>query len=108
VLIRANNHQLWQLPWNQWDLLERYSFAEIGLSTLEYERPPRVGTASCQNQLRILAILGNSEGIKVEEDRKQLENLSGCSHNLSGGTATPGVKRPALGAILGYSIFRGS
>jgi CHASE2 domain-containing sensor protein len=79
VLIRANNHQLWQLPWNQWELLERYSFAEIGLSSLEYERPPRVGTASCQNQLRILAILGNSEGIKVEEDRKQLESLPGAA-----------------------------
>jgi CHASE2 domain-containing sensor protein len=79
VLIRANNHQLWQLPWNQWDLLERYSFAEIGLSTLEYERPPRVGIPSCQNQVRILAILGNSEGIKVEEDRKQLENLPGAA-----------------------------
>jgi CHASE2 domain-containing sensor protein len=79
VLIRANNHQLWQLPWQQWDLLERYSFAEIGLSTLEYERPPRVETASRHKQVRILAILGNSEGIKVEEDRKQLESLPGAA-----------------------------
>ncbi len=75
VLIRADNHQLWQLPWHQWDLLERYSFAEIGLCPLEYERPPRLQTPPQRDTLRILAILGNSEGIQVEQDRQQLENV---------------------------------
>jgi len=75
VMIRADNQQLWQLPWQQWDLLERYSFAEIELSSLEYERPPKVQQSSQKNQIKILAILGNSEGIKLEEDRKKLENL---------------------------------
>jgi CHASE2 domain-containing sensor protein len=79
VIIRAENRQIWQLPWHQWELLERYSFAEIGLSTLEYERPPRVETPTHREQLRILAILGNSNGIKVEEDRKRLENLPGAA-----------------------------
>ncbi len=78
VLIRTDSHQLWQLPWHQWDLLELYSQAEIGLSSLEYERPPRVETPSYRNQVRILAILGNSEGIKVERDQQQLENLPGA------------------------------
>ena len=75
VMIRADNHQLWQLPWQQWDLLELYSFAEIELSSLEYERPPKVQQPSQKDQLKILAIFGNSEGIKLEEDRKRLENL---------------------------------
>jgi CHASE2 domain-containing sensor protein len=75
VIIRADNHQVWQIPWSQWDLLQRYSFAEIGLSTLEYEKPPKVQDTSQKDQIKILAILGNSEGIKVEEDRKRLENL---------------------------------
>jgi CHASE2 domain-containing sensor protein len=79
VLIRAENQQIWQIPWHQWDLLERYSFAEIGLSTLQYERPPKIQTPSHKDQFRILAILGNSEGIQVEEDRKQLENLPGAA-----------------------------
>ena len=78
VLIRTDSHQLWQLPWHQWDLLELYSQAEMGLSSLEYERPPRVETPSYRNQVRILAILGNSEGIKVERDQQQLENLPGA------------------------------
>ncbi|MFB8792150.1 MAG: CHASE2 domain-containing protein [Potamolinea sp.] len=75
VMIRADNQQLWQLPWQQWDLLELYSFAEIELSSLEYERPPKVQESSQKDQIKILAILGHSEGIKVEEDRKRLENL---------------------------------
>ena len=79
VIICAENHQVWQLPWHQWDLLERYTQAEIGLSTLEYEQPPKVETLPHQDQLRILAILGNSEGIQVEDDRQRLENLPGAA-----------------------------
>ncbi|MBD2129711.1 CHASE2 domain-containing protein [Microcoleus sp. ZQ-A2] len=75
VLIRADNQQLWQLPWHQWDLLERYSFAEIGLSSLECEAPPRRETPPDRSQVKILAILGNSQGIQVEQDRQRLENL---------------------------------
>jgi CHASE2 domain-containing sensor protein len=75
VLIRADNQQLWQLPWHQWDLLERYSFAEIGLSSLECEAPPRRETPRDRVQVKILAILGNSQGIQVEQDRQRLENL---------------------------------
>jgi CHASE2 domain-containing sensor protein len=75
VIIRADNHQVWQLPWSQWDLLQRYSFAEIGLSNLEYEKPQQNQHSSQTDKIRILAIFGNSEGIKLEEDRKKLENL---------------------------------
>ena len=78
VIIRADNHQIWQLPWHQWDLLERYSFAEIGFSALEYDRPPKLETPPCRDKLRILAILGNSEGIKINEDQQRLENLPGA------------------------------
>lgn len=78
VILRTDNYQLWQLPWQQWDLLERYSKAEIGLSTLEYERPPRIEIPTHRNQIKILAILGNSKGIQVEEDRKQLLTLPGA------------------------------
>src|SRR5919199_594790 len=79
LLIRADNQQLWQLPWHQWELLQRYSFVEIGLSCLEYERPPRVEMPPHRDKVKILAILGNSEGIKVEEDRQRLENLSSAA-----------------------------
>nr|WP_242046889.1 CHASE2 domain-containing protein [Fischerella sp. FACHB-380] len=75
LIIRAENYQLWQLPWQEWDLLERYSQVEIGLSTLESEFSPKAEKSPIRNQLKILAILGNSEGIQVEQDRQQLLNL---------------------------------
>ena len=79
VMIRANNLQLWQLPWHEWDLLKRYSHAEIGFSALVYKLPPKPETPSCQEKVRILAILGNSKGLQVEEDRKQLKILRGAA-----------------------------
>ncbi|NMF63039.1 transmembrane sensor domain-containing protein [Brasilonema octagenarum UFV-E1] len=76
VLICTEHQQVWQLPWHHWDLLERYKFAEIGLATLEYA--PQEQKSIHENKVRILGILGNSEGIKVEEDKQQLENLPGA------------------------------
>ncbi|NJM72072.1 MAG: CHASE2 domain-containing protein [Scytonema sp. RU_4_4] len=80
VLICTEDQQVWQLPWHQWDLLERYKSAEIGLATLEYARQEQKSV--CGNQVRILALLGNSEGIKVEEDKQQLENLPGAQTTI--------------------------
>ncbi|PSB41691.1 transmembrane sensor domain-containing protein [Cyanosarcina cf. burmensis CCALA 770] len=76
VLIRTRDRQIWQLPWQQWDLLQRYNLAEIGVSTLDYEPPPKMPVR--HNKVRILAILGNSEGIQVDRDKQQLENLPGA------------------------------
>lgn len=79
VLICTNNYSIWQLPWHQWDLLEHYNFAEIGLSNLEYERPPKLPSPPQRNSIKILAILGDRKGIEIEEDRRHLENLPGAT-----------------------------
>ncbi len=73
VLIRTENLQLRQLPWYCWDLLELYPLAEVALSALDIESPPQKPIP--RHKVRILAILGNSEGIDVEKDRQLLENL---------------------------------
>jgi len=75
VIICTKSRQLQKLPWHRWDLLEDYPQAEMALSPSEWEAPTIVKTSTKQNQVRILAILGNSEGIDVEEDRQLLENL---------------------------------
>ncbi|MEB3181996.1 MAG: CHASE2 domain-containing protein [Nostocaceae cyanobacterium] len=72
VLIRSNNSEVWQLPWHEWDFLSDYKNAEIGVSTLEYDR---VLTPPDGDKVRILAILGNSEGINLQEDKQLLEDL---------------------------------
>jgi CHASE2 domain-containing sensor protein len=76
ILIETNNLELWQLPWHKWDLFEHYPKAEVALSKLEYQRPIRLGINNTNIQVRILAILGDSEGIDLSKDRFDLEQLS--------------------------------
>lgn len=79
VLIRTNNEALQKLPWQLWELIEKYPEAGVALSPAEYERPSDnnrpLGRNQVKNKIKILAILGHSKGIKVDEDRKILEKL---------------------------------
>ena len=72
LIIQTKNPQLRRLPWYQWDLFERYSKAEVAVSSPEYDRQ---GTISVGAKVKILAILGNSQGINVEGDRQFLASL---------------------------------
>lgn len=72
VLIRTCDPQLQKLPWHLWDWVES-RLAEVAFSTPEYHN---ISTQSSPNiQVRILAILGHSEGINIEQDRQLLESL---------------------------------
>jgi CHASE2 domain-containing sensor protein len=73
VVLQSENTFLQRLPWHLWDLLERYRQAEIALSLPTYERVTRA--AITKDRLKILAILGNSQGIDVQTDRMLLEQL---------------------------------
>jgi len=73
-VIRTEDPRLHKLPWQEWDLIqERYPKAEVALSSTRrtYNTPPLRGN----HQVKILAILGHSQGINVEEDRQMLESL---------------------------------
>jgi CHASE2 domain-containing sensor protein len=74
VIICTNNPYLRKLPWHLWDLVERYPLAELALTTPEYE-PPKALEKITHSRVKILAILGNSEGIDIQQDRQLLENL---------------------------------
>ncbi len=75
VLIRTENQQLQKLPWHLWDLFERYPKAEVALSGTKFERIKKSHTPNLKSKVRILAILGHSEGINTEADRQLLENF---------------------------------
>lgn len=72
VILQTDDYQVQKLPWHLWDLVERYPRAEIALSapTYEYIARPTPATA-----IRILAILGNSDGIDTQTDRALLDQL---------------------------------
>jgi WD40 repeat protein len=75
VLIRTSSQQLRQIPWHLWDLVEEYPNAELALSATDYQKPITAKTPTKRDQVKILAILGNSTGIDVETDRKLLNSL---------------------------------
>ncbi|NER34992.1 MAG: tetratricopeptide repeat protein [Oscillatoria sp. SIO1A7] len=73
LLIRTDNKDLQKLPWQEWDFFSSYPKAEFAFSPLESERPPEVKPKA---KVKILAILGHSEGINTEADREELEKLA--------------------------------
>jgi hypothetical protein len=74
-LIRTEDKQLHKLPWQEWDFFERYPKAEIALSATEFEPSKKSQVATLKEKVRILAILGNSNGIDIDVDRRKLEAL---------------------------------
>lgn len=77
VILATEDEQVKRLPWHLWDFFEDYQSSVVGISAAEIERVkplPKNPTV----KLRILAIIGNSEGIDVEKDRAILEQLPGA------------------------------
>ncbi len=80
VLISTESMQLKKLPWHLWDLVDRdYPKAEVTLSAYNSEQISIPQTSICGKKVKILAILGNSDGIDVRQDRQLLENLSNAN-----------------------------
>jgi len=77
LIIQTSNIQLRQLPWHLWDILDRYPKAEISVSAPKFKQSSSP-KAAAKNQINILAILGNDEGINIEEDRNFLYSIPGA------------------------------
>ncbi|MGK7904231.1 MAG: pentapeptide repeat-containing protein [Hormoscilla sp.] len=75
VIIQASDMGQRRLPWQLWDLFTEYRQAEIALSTPEYDISETPAREILRSKVRILAILGSSEGINIQKDRELLEQL---------------------------------
>jgi CHASE2 domain-containing sensor protein len=73
VIIVAENRSLLRFPWHLWQFFEDYPRAELALSLPEYTRS--IQTNQPNEKIKILAILGNSQGINVTQDQRLLEQL---------------------------------
>ncbi|UBF25573.1 CHAT domain-containing protein [Kovacikia minuta CCNUW1] len=73
VIIETEDDQLRRLPWHLWEILERYPKAEVALSVPTYGRIHR--SFRFGEKVKVLAILGNSEGIDVQMDEYALKRL---------------------------------
>ncbi|MBW4422829.1 MAG: CHASE2 domain-containing protein [Myxacorys californica WJT36-NPBG1] len=75
IAIVANDPQVLQLPWCLWDFLTDYPNAEIALSLPTFTRSLQTPIPNRRKTVRILSILGNSQGIDVDHDRALLQTL---------------------------------
>ena len=74
LIIETENEELRRFPWHLWHFFEDYPFVEVALSRAEYGRIHR-SSLPPTGKVRILAILGNSQGIDIEKDRAILQQL---------------------------------
>lgn len=74
VIITAENCPLLRFPWHLWQFFVDYPRAELGLSLPEYTRSVKTATTP-ESTIRILAILGNAQGINIAKDQHLLEQL---------------------------------
>ena len=75
-IICTDEPELQHLPWVLWDLLQHYPAIEVAISGQTFQkRPEHFRFPSQTDQVRILAILGDSKGINIEADKHFLEEL---------------------------------
>ena len=75
IILQTNNELLRRLPWHKWEIFQDYPKADIALSQPEYKCRQLPRDKIQRNQIRILAVLGNSRNIDVNAEREFLESL---------------------------------
>ena len=72
ILLRTTDPRLHRLPWHFWDFIDRYPQSELVVSSPS----ERISLPDRQtNKVRILAILGDRQGIDTEADRLALSTM---------------------------------
>ncbi|MDF5729496.1 MAG: CHAT domain-containing protein [Rhizonema sp. PD38] len=76
IIIETQDITIQKLPWHLCSFFEDYPRSEISFSRTEYKRNPKLPLSEVsRNQVRILAILGNSQGIDLKKEQKFLQSL---------------------------------
>lgn len=74
IIIQTEDYRLQRLPWNIWEFFDGYPNAEVALGLRKYRKV--APSLTFRNEIRILSILGNTEGINLKRDQESLNNLS--------------------------------
>ena len=80
IFLECNNSLIWQLPWDAWQFRGDYRNSEIIGSSPEYGKVPQqatIGGMPLPSRGRILGVVGNSKGIDVGKDTKELKKYLG-------------------------------
>lgn len=76
VIIQTNDQKLQRLPWDRWHFFQDYPKAVMALSRLEYKRARASQPPKYRKKVRILAILGNSQGIDLKTEASLLKSIA--------------------------------
>ena len=74
-ILETTDDLMRRLPWQHCKFYQNYPNAELALSQPEYKRQYLASVNPARNHVRILAILGNSQGIDLNVERHFLEAL---------------------------------
>jgi CHASE2 domain-containing sensor protein len=74
VVLQTETILLRRLPWHCWSFLEDYPQAEIALASPAF-KSIRPQWLAAKEKVQILAILGHSKGIDIQQDRQFLERI---------------------------------
>ncbi len=75
LIIETNDQKLRRLPWQRWNFFKDYPLSELALSGQEYKCHTLSLSPVTNKKVRILAILGDSRDIDLEQEREFLQNL---------------------------------
>ena len=76
VIIETQDIIIQKLPWHCCSFFQDYPHSEVSFSRTEYKRTPELQLSQIKrNHARILAILGNSQGIDLEREQRFLQSL---------------------------------
>lgn len=76
IILETEDTIIQKLPWHCCNFFQDYPRAEVSFSRTEYKRTLGLQSSEIpRNKLRILAILGNSQGIDLEQERSFLQSL---------------------------------
>jgi WD40 repeat protein len=75
VIFETHDELIRRLPWQRWDFFQDYPKAEMALSGPEYKRQDAALVDKTPDKVRILAILGNTQGIDLEAEQQFLASL---------------------------------
>jgi WD40 repeat protein/energy-coupling factor transporter ATP-binding protein EcfA2 len=82
VIFESDDDLLRRLPWHRCDFFRDYPKAEISIAQPEYHRKVCSNLPSQRQHVRILAILGNDQGIDLDAETQCLSDLTDCYVNF--------------------------
>ena len=78
IVLVTQNDAIRRLPWQKWHLIQDYPGAELALSLPQYQRQQRQRQqvrSGTRTRPRILAILGNAQGIDLTQEEQCLQQI---------------------------------